>query len=172
VTRDFDVVAMFEAMDARRVERGLSWQGLADAIWEQSSVLNARRRDHPISAATLKGIAKRGDCTCQHALFVLSWLERSPESFVPGTKLERTALPAAGSNQRLRWDLEALFAALDAQRRERERTWAELAAEMHCTSHQLAGLKTVRFAIGMKLAMRIVQWLGRPASDFIDVASW
>jgi hypothetical protein len=30
----------------------------------------------------------------------------------------------------------------------------------------------VRFAADMNLAMRIVQWLDRPAGDFIDAARW
>ena len=29
-----------------------------------------------------------------------------------------------------------------------------------------------RYAIGMGLAMRIVQWLDRPAADFIYAAGW
>jgi len=29
-----------------------------------------------------------------------------------------------------------------------------------------------RYAIAKRLAMRIVTWLGRPASDFIVAASW
>src|SRR4051812_28733044 len=95
-TNPFDVLAMYAAMDARRIERGLSWTGVARALWDQSTVLNQQRRDHPISPATLTGIAKRGDCTCQHALFILRWLGRPPESFliVPATGSD-VALPAA-----------------------------------------------------------------------------
>jgi len=40
------------------------------ALWKQSAVLKWRRGDHPIGPDTLTGIAKRGDCTCQHALFI------------------------------------------------------------------------------------------------------
>jgi hypothetical protein len=36
----------------------------------------------------------------------------------------------------------------------------------------LTGIKTARFAIGMRLAMKIVQWLERPAASFIDAARW
>src|SRR5262252_2293583 len=122
---DFNVAAMCDAMDARRNELGLSWPRLASAMWAQSAVLNHQRQDHPLSPATLSGMAVRGDCTCQHALFVLRWLERSPESFVPDAPRDsaRFALPRAGLDQRLRWDLDALYEALDAQRREREHTW-------------------------------------------------
>ncbi len=64
---------MCAAMDAQRTERGLNWPQVARALWEQSAVLNEQRHDHPISPATLAGIAKRGDCTCQRALFILRW---------------------------------------------------------------------------------------------------
>jgi len=36
----------------------------------------------------------------------------------------------------------------------------------------LIGGRTARFAIGMRLAMRIVVWLDRPASDFVYAAKW
>jgi hypothetical protein len=170
---DFDVRAMFDAMDAERVKRGLSWPQVARALWDQSPVLNQRRQDHPISPATLTGIGKRGDCTCQHALFVLRWLERSPESFVPGSAANHPAvLPAAGDDRRLRWRLKEVFQALDARRRERDLTWRALARELRCTEHQLTGIRTARYALGMKLMMRIVLWLERPSSDFIYAAPW
>jgi hypothetical protein len=34
----------------------------------------------------------------------------------------------------------------------------------------LTGIRTARFAIGMNLAMRIVQWLEQPAAAFIYAA--
>lgn len=94
---DFDAKAMFAAMDARRMELGLTWAGVARAIWNQSAALNARRPAHPISPATLTGFGKRGDCT---------------------------------------------------------------------------GIRTARYAIGMRLMMRIVCWLGVPRATFIYAAGW
>ena len=41
-----------------------------------------------------------------------------------------------------------------------------------CSENQLTGIRTARYAIGMKLAMRIVQWLERPASAFVYAAEW
>jgi hypothetical protein len=172
-SNDFDAIALYEAMDTQRINRGLSWQRVADQIWDQSIVLNRQRRDHPISASTLTVIARRGDCTCQHALFILRWLGRTPESFLSlAANVDGTALPSAGSSRRLRWDLPALYDALDSCRREQRLTWAELAGQLRCSANQLTGIKTVRFAIRMTLAMRIVQWLERPASAFIYVADW
>ena len=81
-------------------------------------------------------------------------------------------LPVVGREKRLRWNLATLADALDARRHERGLTWKTLAAELGCTEHQVSGLRTVRYAIGMRLAMRIVQWLDQPAAAFIYAATW
>jgi hypothetical protein len=171
--KNFDVLAMYAAMDAKRVGADLSWPKVAQALWDQSAALNAQLSDHPISPATLTGMAKRGDCTCQHALFVLRWLGRSPESFISGMAADAGAsLPAVGDDQRLRWDLGAVFEALNQHRQARGLTWHAAAREIRCSEHQLRGLKTARYAIGMRLMMRIVQWVGQPAATFIRPARW
>lgn len=171
--REFDAIALFAALDAQRVARGLSWRGVADEIWEMSSELNRRRSSHPISPATLTGVARSGRTSCQHALFMLRWLGRSPESFLgEGRSGPEAPLPNAGPDRRLRWDLVLLYEGLDQQRRARQMTWKQLAQELGCTSSQLTGLRTARFATGVRTAMRITQWLGRPAADFIYAARW
>jgi len=172
---EFDVVALFDAMDRQRVERALSWRQVADQIWEHSADLNRRRpSDHPISPSTITGFAKRGDLTCQHALFFLRWLDRTPESLLtpPAPDSEAPRLPATGADRRLRWNLGALYDALNAQRQARDLTWKQLARELRCTESQLAGIRTARYAIGMRLAMRIVVWLEQPAAVFIYAAQW
>lgn len=119
-------------------------------------------------------MARRGDISCQHALFVLRWLDQPPEDFIceprPGTA--GVALPAADPAHRLRWDLKALHAALNAARVERGGTWAQSAARLRCTPNQLTGLHTVKFAISMRLAMRICQALATPSANFIYAADW
>ncbi|HTS89851.1 MAG TPA: hypothetical protein VMG41_15260 [Gemmatimonadales bacterium] len=174
VPGDFDATALFHAMDAARVEQGLSWPRLAKEIWEQSALLNAQRRDHPISPSTLTGIQKRGDCTCQHALFILRWLKLPPEAFVDGSHAPEALLPLPdpGPERRFLWDLRRLCAAVDTQRAVSGLTWAELAAQLHCTTSQLTGLRKIRFAISMRLAMRLVHWLEQPARAFIYMARW
>ena len=159
-------------MEKKRRAAGLSWPGVARAIWAQSASLYDRRSDHPISPATLTAVGKRGDCSCQHALFILRSLGQSPEDFLIGLPGGATSLPAAGSDRRLRWNLRGLFVAFDAERRSCNLTWRALAQELRCTPNQLSGLRRVRFAIGMQLAMRIVTWLGRSARDFIVAAPW
>jgi hypothetical protein len=170
----FDGGAFFVAMDERRQREGLSWTGLAAAVWEQSWVLNGQRGDHPISPDTLKNMGLRSGGSCQHALFVLRWLDCPPETFIfeprPGTT--GVPLPETDEAHRLRWNLKALYATLDAGRRDRGATWQEAAQRLHCTPSQLTGLRTAKFGTGMGLAMRITQALRRPAADFVYIANW
>ena len=170
--KGFDTQAFFAAMDARRREEQLSWPALATVIWEQSRVLNERRRDHPISPATIRKLAE--GVSCQHALFVLRWLDVPPEIFIavpqPGTA--GVPLPLADEAHRLRWSLKKLYAALNDARTARRATWQQAADRLHCTPSQLTGLRTAKFATSMRLAMRITQALHRPAADFVYVAEW
>src|SRR4051794_36077961 len=39
---------LYDAMDAQRIERGLTWPQVAAQLWEQSSALNRQRQDHPL----------------------------------------------------------------------------------------------------------------------------
>jgi hypothetical protein len=170
----FDCGALFEALNCRRRERGLSWGALADELWQQSSALNVQRPDdHPLCGGAVSRLEWRGATSCQYALFMLRWLDRAPEDFLTGPAVDvgGVVLPTAGPDSRLRWDLPELHAALNAERRERGLTWAELADELDCTPARLTNLKTARVA-DMDLAMRITQWLGRPAATFIHPAGW
>ncbi len=170
---DFDVHALFRAMDEQRTARGLSWAGAAREMWDLSAELNARRNDHPIVGSTLVNMDKRGASTCQHVLFMLRWLGKAPEEFVPGVVVSKKhALAAAGPDRRLRWSLPETYAALDAERERRRLTWKAAAEELGCGPSQLTGLKKARYAIEIKLAMRIVGWLGRPAADFVYAGEW
>ncbi len=105
---------------------------------------------------------------------MLRWLGRAPESFLRGAAEadERFNLPAAGQDHRLRWALKLLYAALDEKRRQEGSTWIALAATLSCSPGQLTGLRSAKYATTMDLAMRITQWLGRPAADFVYPAAW
>jgi hypothetical protein len=176
--REFDGKALYAALDAKRQAEGLSWPAAAAAIWNMAPALNAVRAErgltnHPISPSTLHSLGKRGNTSCQHALFFLHWLGRTPESFLAGVASDAGApLPACGPGRRPRWDLKALHAGLNDARTSRGATWAHAAQELHCQPGQLTGLKTARYATGIGLAMRITQWVGRPAADFIYAARW
>jgi hypothetical protein len=170
---DFDVHALYRALDGQRAGRGLSWNGVAREMWELSAELNARRNDHPIAGSTLVNMNRRGASTCQHVLFMLRWLGKAPEDFVPGVVVSRKhALPRVGADRRLRWSLLEVYAALDTERGRRGLTWRTVAAELGCGPSQLTSMRKLRYAIEMKLAMRIVAWVGRPAADFVYAAEW
>jgi hypothetical protein len=169
----FDCGALFSALDDQRRDRGLDWYALADELWQQSSELNALRSDHPLCGGAIQRLPTRGATSCQYALFMLRWLRRAPEDFLRGPVVDvgKVSLPKAGRDSRLRWDLAQTHAALNDERRERELTWADLAHELNCTPSRLTNLRTARLA-DMDLAMRVTQWLGRPAAAFIHPAKW
>ncbi|MEP7114132.1 MAG: hypothetical protein ABI862_12770 [Ilumatobacteraceae bacterium] len=104
---------------------------------------------------------------------MLRWLGRAPEEFLigPPADVGDTRLPEAGPDSRLRWDLNQLHAALDAQRQERGLVWPGLAETLGCTPSRLTNLRTARQA-DMDLVMRVTQWLERPAAEFIHAARW
>lgn len=170
----FDFAAFVDAFDAERLARGLNWYEFAEELWEQSIDLNARRpQDHCPCGGALGRLRARGAASCQYALFMLRWLDRAPEDFLTGPVREvgETRLPQAGPDSRLRWDLGALHAELDERRRREGLTWARLAAEIGCTPSRLTNLRTARLA-DLELAMRVTQWLSRPAAAFIHPAQW
>jgi hypothetical protein len=172
--RPFDAGALYAELDARRTQLGLSWKAVAERMWDLSAELNRQRNDHPISPSTLTGMSKNPRTSCQHALFMLRWLQRTPESFLrePLDDELRFGLPAAGPDRRLRWHLKRLYAAMDEKRRSEGLTWSALASDLECTANQLTALRTAKFAAGMDVAMRIVQWLEQPAATFVYAARW
>jgi hypothetical protein len=106
------------------------------------------RTGKPEPPATLSGTAGRGEISCQHALFMLRWLDRSPAEFLTGASTALAApLPAAGRDRRLRWHLHrrankaqnGLFEARDAARRGDGLDCSELGQPLHATPSQLGG---------------------------------
>jgi hypothetical protein len=132
--RGLDIQALFVALDDRRCLERLSWMQVAGNMWQLSADLNAQREDHPISAATISKMPRRGDKTCQHALVMLRWLERAPEEFIvePHPDTAWVPLPEADPAHRLRWDLAALYRALNDARTARAASWEETAGA--CTA--------------------------------------
>lgn len=169
----FDFPQFFGAVDSERRRRDLGWYDVADELWEQSEQLNAERDDHPLCGGAVGRLGDRGATSCQYALFMLRWLGRPPEDFLVGSprQVGGTALPDAGPDTRLRWDLAALYEALAEERRARGLTWAQLAQELGCTPARLTNLRTARMA-DLELTMRVTQWLRRPAAEFIRPMPW
>lgn len=169
----FDGPALVAALAARRVELGLEWPAVADALAQQSSALRAELNDHGVCSGALVRTVKRGSMSCQYAVMLLQWLGRAPEEFLTGQRIEvgLVPLPTVGPEVRLRWDLPRLYSAVDAQRREGNLTWVALATQVGCTPSRLTNLRTARMA-DMELTMRLTQWLSLPAADFVHPANW
>jgi hypothetical protein len=172
---DFDVVKLWEAMDAKRRSSGLSWAKVMKQINGASHELDARlgAKNHPMSVATVRNMVRRRSTTCQHALGMLRWLDEVPETFVAGELGARNvSLPSTGSDRRLRWDIWKMADALDAERRSRGMTWKQLSGELRCTPSQVSSLRQRRYGISIQLAMRITRWLDRSSTDFVVAAEW
>lgn len=168
---DFDVHALYDALDAQRRSRGIGWAQVAREMSSTFGDTPAR----PISPSTLTGMREKRSIEADGVLQMLCWLHRSPESFIPGRDGESRdfeMLPQIGPSRILRFDTRALYGALDAQRIERRMTWRQVADE-------IGGFNTAsltRLAKGGRLgfpeAMRIFAWLGRPAVSFTRVSAW
>jgi hypothetical protein len=76
----FDVTALHMALEARRIERGMSWKAVAREVNRS----DGRYGVHPISPSTISGLKnKRWGVEGDGVLQMLLWLDRTPESFVP-----------------------------------------------------------------------------------------
>jgi len=159
---DFDLHALYEALDSERVARNMTWAAVAREICGRAAL-----RD--LSASTITGLRTNRLAEGDGVLQMLRWLGRSPESFVPDLNAspEQTRLPAIRPEQILRWDARALYAAVQEQKENRKLSWPEVADEIGgCTPGILTHLaKGGR--VGFPRVMRIVLWLGRPAASFM-----
>jgi hypothetical protein len=160
---DFDLAALHAALDDKRRASGLTWAAVAREVNRFATTAQA------VAASTISGVATKAVAEGDGVLQMLIWLERTPESFVPGfpdSSADRYRLPAGEKNSILRWDTEALYAALDAKRRLSEMTWADVAREIGgMNAAMLSGLAT-RSRVGFPGVMRVVGWLGEPAASF------
>jgi hypothetical protein len=175
---DFDLRALYEALDAQRKARGISWAEAAREMNGKSGPENEQRTrrssGHVLSASTVKGIGTRRVAECDGVLAMLRWLNRTPESFMPGHPAlngEGTRWPEAPAGKGLRFDTKKLYAALDAQRAERRMTWAQVAKDLRVSASMLTHLaKGGR--TGFPHVMRYVDWLGRPVAEFMRASDW
>jgi hypothetical protein len=114
---DFDLAALYTAPDEQRRARGLTWAGVTREINRP----DARPVLHPVSVSSVTGTSRGRGGEGNNVLLMLLWLNRTPESFVPGHPAPAapgTLLPRPSADRHLRWDVPALHAALDAQRQE------------------------------------------------------
>ena len=168
---DFDIRALYRALDEARTNRELSWAQVAREVNARFAEVAVR----VVSASTITGTRTRALVEADGVLQMLRWLDRSPESFVPGHPLAAAAiarLPGVEPNRILRFDTKAMYDALDRRRVERGLTWSGVAEEIG--GIRAAGL--TRLGEGGRTTfpqvMRIVRWLERPAAAFTRASEW
>ena len=140
--------------------------------------INARFRDvpghKPIATSTITGLQAKALGEGDGILQMLLWLQRTPESFLPGVDADPNdgRLRELGPSQILRWDTKKIYTALNTKRASSGLNWNELAIQIGGVN---AGLLT-RMARGGRTAfpqvMRITQWLGEPATKFTRASDW
>jgi len=158
----FDVDRYFEALDAERERRGLSWAALTR---ELNAPFSHRPDIHPISTSTITGLRGRASLNGNIVVHTLMWLRRSPEEFVDGHPVEPRPLPQLEAGRLPRWNTESLYDALDQQRDMRGLAWTEAAAQVGEFTPEM--LKSLRKSVGFPRVMRVLAWLQRPAADFV-----
>lgn len=160
---DFDITALHAALDAERRARGLSWAALTREITGPGP--------GAISSSSFSSMASRGAVNGNVVMAALRWLNRTPESFIADhpDAITKPPLPD-GLPQRFfrRWNLEALYNALDSQRHERRLTWPEAAREIGLPPSVVARYRGADRFVNFPAVMRLTRWLDRPLTDFID----
>jgi hypothetical protein len=163
---DFDIEALYRALDDQRSAQGLSWSGVAREISASFADVTSAR---PVAVSSLTSMASRRFLEGDIVLLELRWLDRTPESFVPGhpaPTTPETRLPRLASDRILRWDPPALHGALDSSRRRRCLTWKQVSDEIPgYTPRMLTALANARH-VSFPLVMRLVIWLNQPAATF------
>lgn len=168
---DFDINALQSALDARRAGRGMSWKAVAREI----NRADQRHSIHPISASTISSLQnKRWGVEGDGVLQMLLWLDRTPESFVPGhpgAMYPEARLPQVRSHQVLRFDVPSIYARLEVRRNARGLSWKQVAAEIGglCTAERLKNMAKQR-RTSFPYVMRLARWLQCPAAALTYMA--
>jgi hypothetical protein len=158
----FDVERYFGVLNDQRERLGLSWSALTR---ELNAPFAHRPNIPPISTSTLTGMRSRSELNGNIVVHTMMWLRVCPEDFAPDHQVEGVPLPELRRGCLPRWDSEALFEALDSERRSKSLPWAALAEQIRGSSP--AVLKSLRRGVGFPLVMPVLAWLGRPAADFV-----
>jgi hypothetical protein len=160
---DFDVTLLYAALDEKRESLGLSWSGVAKEIEHNYA---------KVAVSTIKGIREKGSVEGDGCLQMFLWLGRSPESFVPGLVADKCCDLEEPSNGVLRFDVPKVYRLLDAQRREEDLTWGQMAEMIDgFTAQMLKGFEKGRRTSFPKI-MRITILLDVPVKELTMVSSW
>jgi len=166
----FNLAALYAALDTQRQIRGITWQ---QAMREINGTSEHDSSVHPITLSTVSGLRVKAVAEGDGVLQMLRWLNRTPESFVPGCEAsEAHQLPAVPADHVLRFDTRKWYAALDAHRIARGLTWRHVAREIGGMSaasltHLKQGGRT-----GFPQVTRMARWLGQPVAHFTRASKW
>jgi hypothetical protein len=166
---DFDLSALYNAIDARRQERQMTWSAVAQEINRYKTTLR------PISLSTIKGLQHKAVGEGDGILQMLLWLGRSPESFGRNeitADREPFLLPNVTHEQILRWDTRLLFRAVNDQRQKKQLTWSQVSAEIGGWTPSMLTNLAKGGRTGFPRVMRVVRWLGQPAATFTRISFW
>jgi len=166
---DFDLSALYIAIDSRRQERQLTWTAVAKEINRFSTT------PRPISLSTIKGLQHKAVGEGDGILQMLFWLGRSPESFGRdgiSANREPFLLPQLSGGQILRWDTPSIYRALNVQRQKKQLTWAQVSAEIGGWTPSMLTNLAKGGRTGFPRVMRLVRWLEQPAATFTKIALW
>ncbi len=156
---DFNIGRLWDAINVQRESRGLSQKRMMDEI---NAVNN---QIIPMSLETVTGMVARNNTTCQHALHMCRWLDRTLESFLDDVQeIQSFQFPKKG---RLYWSMPALAKAVRNQKESQKLTWTQIAQELECSQKQVSSLHKTTYGISIHLAMRITQWLKQTSVEFI-----
>src|SRR5215813_4039825 len=112
------------------MSRKMGWKSVAREV----NRTDERYDIHPISPSTISGLKnKRWGVEGDGVLQMLLWLDRSPESFVPGhpgAERPDARLPRGGAESILRFDVPLIYLKFDTKRSAIGLTWAQAAAEI------------------------------------------
>jgi hypothetical protein len=162
---DFSLPSLYEALNAQRELRGLSWSA---AVREMSGPF-VSGMSRPMAVSTVTGLKTKAVAEGDGVLQMLRWLGRTPESFVPGaTETAGTPLPDVGPGQILRFDTKRLHDALNEARVARKLTWPQLAERVNMAPSSLSHL-AVGSRTGFPHVARLTRWLGVPVAQFVRV---
>ena len=166
---DFDLYALYVAMDQKRQSRSMTW---AEVTREVNSPLPGLRS---ISTSTITGVRGRGSVEGDGVLQMLRWLDRTPEAFCTGIKCTESLsaqLPGLKAGEALRFDPKAIYAAVAHERVMQRMTWQEVAQAIGNVSPAKLQRLEAGGRVGFPSVMRVLHWLGRPASTFMQRTPW
>lgn len=157
VPGDFDVIALWDAVDEQRRARDLSWHQVTRTLdW--------------MSQSTIMGMRERGTSSCNHVLPMIQWVGRTPESFTvdPGGAVHELLPDPGEQGWRWWWRHRDLASELEAGRLDRGLTPAQLAGELGLDKSPVKTMQGLRYGPPIGLAMIVARWLRRPAASFLS----